>query len=275
VSDVREETLAPPLPTPLVRAGFWRRLWAFVVDALLICVPLQIAVGALYPITNGKVQFNGGLAFNTCNSNVAVDKLPPAANPPSMHANAASICRSTFFGLETARWLTVSRVTQEGALTKTFSLYYRLDRNNMLANVYVVDWVALVGILIFLVTLEHRFGTTPGKRLLGLRVADLQEDHGGGIALRAAALRNILLWIGTYPMIIVAAGIYAAGAWNAEGFMSSGVYWSFTGAGLLGFAISLWIVIVIARKRDPVYDRFARTAVVRLNPAVSPAGAEP
>jgi uncharacterized RDD family membrane protein YckC len=267
--------MLPAQPPPPLRAGFWRRLWAFVVDALLICVPLQIAVAALYPVTNGKIQLSSGIAFNICNANVPVAALPPAVNPPSMHANAASICRSTFFGLETARWLTVSRVSREGVVTKTFSVNYRLDRDNKVTSIYAIDWLAFVGIFIFLVALEHRLGTTFGKRLLRLRVANLHEGHRGEIPLRAAVLRNVLLWIGFYPVLIVLLGAYVLGAWNVEGFMCGGMFWSFMAAGLLSCALYLWIVIEIASKRDPIYDRFSRTAVVRLNPAVSPAAARP
>ena len=253
-----------------LRAGFWRRLWAFVVDLLLICVPLQIVVAALYPVTNGKIQMSSGISFNLCNSNVSLANLPAVVNPPSMHANAAAICRSSFFGLETARWLTVSRVTQEGAVTKTFSIYYRLDRDNKVAQVYAVDWVAFVGIFIYLVSLERRLGTTLGKRLLGLRVIALREADRTGIPFGAAVLRNIFLWIGCYPLLIVLLGAYVLGLWNVEGFMSGGIFSWFMGSGLVGFAIYMWIVVEVARKRDPIYDLIARTAVVRDNPTMSP-----
>lgn len=269
MSDI-QGTAPPTQPARWLRAGFWRRLGAFVIDALVICVPLQIAVAALYPATNGMIQMSSGISYKNCNTNVPVASLPPVVNPPSMQANVATICHSSFFGWETARWLTVSRVTREGAVTKTLSVSYSLNRDNKLVNVHSVDWVAYVGIFIYLLVLEHFLGTSLGKRLFGLRVIDRREDDRRGIPSGAAVLRNFLLWTGCYPMLIIA----TLGAWNVQGFMAGGMYVWFMASGLVGIAIYVWIVIQVARKHDPFYDLIARTAVVRRNPAMSRVTAE-
>src|SRR5262249_1962466 len=159
-----------------------------------------IAVAALYPTTNGRLQISSGISHNDCSINVSLAKLPSVINPPPLPgANQAVICRSFFFAWETARWLTISRVTRDGAVTKTVSLYYRLDRNNNLTKGYSIDWCVLLVLFAYLVALESRVGTSVGKRLLGIRVIDIKQPDRTGLPLGKAISRNFLLWIGLYP----------------------------------------------------------------------------
>jgi hypothetical protein len=243
---------------------------------LLICVPIQIIVAALYPATNGRIQISSGIVYKVCNIRVPLASLPTELNPPPpAGATYAVICHSSFFAWETARWLTVGRETTEGIVTKTFTIDYPLDRDNNLTPVHSVDWVALLVIFLYLVTFEYRFGSTFGKNLLGLRVIDTREGERRGIPLGAAIVRNLLLWIGAYPMVIVFLGAAALGALNAESFFSGGLFTWFMTAGFLGLALYAWILITIARKCDPIYDAMASTAVVLRDPTISPAAAGP
>jgi hypothetical protein len=48
------------------RAGFWRRVLAFVIDMAVVLIPLQVVVAVLFAQTNGAVQGSYGLVFNSC-----------------------------------------------------------------------------------------------------------------------------------------------------------------------------------------------------------------
>ncbi len=249
---------------PAQRGGFWRRVGAFLVDALVITVPLQIVVAALYPMTHGAIQFNGGISMSICRSNTNVTTLPAGLDPPPPQgANYTVVCRASFFGLETARWLTVGRETREGAVTKKVWRKYALDPQDKLIKAYAVDWIAYLVLFLYLVALEHRLGATLGKKWLGLRVIDIRQMDRRGIPLGKAVARNLLLWIGIYPMLAVLSVALLAGS-GLESLMSGGFFSWFMAAGLLGGVIYVWIVIAVARKRDPVYDAIAQTAVVRM-----------
>ena len=268
--------VSPNAPASRARAGFWRRAFALFIDAMLISVPIQIAVAALYPVTNGRLQISSGIIYNDCRTNVALATLPPALNPPPLAgANRAFICRSSFFGWETARWLTIARVTHEGAITKTISIHYRLDRDNNLTNPHAIDWLAWLASFIYLVALKCGIGTTIGKMLLGLRVIDARQPDHIGIPLAKAILRNLLLWMGVYPMLIVLLGALLLGSGNVGSLMNNGYFTWLMASGLVALAVYVWIVIDVARKRDPIYDVIARTAVVRREPAGSPAAKGP
>jgi uncharacterized RDD family membrane protein YckC len=249
---------------PALRGGFWRRVWAFVVDVLLTMVPFQIVVAVLYPMTDGAIQISSGIVISICQNRTDVATLPSGLDPPPpAGANYTSACRASFFGLETARWLTVGRETREGAITKKVWRTYALDREGRLTKAYTVDWIAYLALFLYLVALEHRLGATLGKKWLGLRVIDVRQMDRPRIPLGQAVARNLLLWIGLYPMLIVFLGALLIGSGGLEGLMNGGFFAWFMASGLLGIAIYIWIVIAIARKRDPIYDALARTAVVR------------
>jgi uncharacterized RDD family membrane protein YckC len=145
----------------------------------------------------------------------------------------------SFFGLETARRLTVSRAAQGD--TATASRAYMLDASDRRTKGVSLDWLLFPTFLLYLIALEHRFGTTIGKQLSGLRVVDAAVTERSGVPLRKATIRNVLIWGWALP----------AEAW-------------LPGAGLLGIAWILWILIQGDRKIDPIYDRIAGTAVLRM-----------
>jgi uncharacterized RDD family membrane protein YckC len=252
-----------PPAEPTRRGGFWRRAGAFIIDVLLITVPFQIAVAALYPMTDGAIQMSSGIVMSLCQNRTNVVTLPAGLDPPPpTGANYTSTCRASFFGFETARWLTVGRETREGAITRKVWRTYPLDRQGRLTKAYVVDWIAYLALFLYLVALEHRLGATLGKQWLGLRVIDIRQMDRSGIPLGKAFARNLLLWIGAYPMLVALLVAWLVGS-GLEGLMSGGFFSWFMAAGLLGFAILVWIVVAVARKHDPVYDTIAGTAVVR------------
>jgi uncharacterized RDD family membrane protein YckC len=247
------------------RAGFWRRWAAFLIDGVLISVPIQLLVVVLFAMTSGAVQVSTGVVYNNCLRHVAMADLPKdLVPPPPVQANFAVICSTSFFGLETARRLTVSRTTKEGFVTKTVSQAYMLDANDKPKNGTTLDWLVELAILIYLIAMERRLGATVGKRALGVRVIDTLDPRRIGIPLRKAVIRNVMLWSWAFPMLIVLLGYLVLSNGGPEGMMTGSFFTWFAAAGVLGMAWALWMFVDIVRKRDPIYDRLAGTAVLRV-----------
>jgi hypothetical protein len=225
------------LPEP--RAGFFRRSAAALIDAIVVSATIQLSVAALFAHTHGAIQTTSGFHLQNCRQRMAIAELPKDLDPaPPTHANSAVICRLSFFGLETARRLTVSRPAE--GKTKGESRSYMLDTNDRPTQGDRLDWLLAPAFLIYLTALERCFGTTVGKRLCGLRVVEAADPERSGIPLRKAVVRNVLIWGWTLP----------AEPW-------------WPGAGLIGIVWILWILIEGDRTGDPISDRIAGTAVLR------------
>jgi uncharacterized RDD family membrane protein YckC len=121
----------------------------------------------------------------------------------------------------------------------------------------------LLALFIYLVAMECRFGATLGKRLLHIRAADIAELRRTGIPLRKAVLRNLLIPIGVVPMLVVLFVSYIANKGDPEGTFGGNFFVWFGAAGVVGTVWNLWVLIEIVRKRDPIYDKIAGTAVLR------------
>jgi uncharacterized RDD family membrane protein YckC len=259
------------------RAGFWRRYLAFLIDVfivwLLAAIFVGIPAGLLFATSNGAIQFGpterttGGasvfeagsqLKFTGFNliqcANVNLAQLPEGLDPaPPAHATFALDCRNFAFGLlETARGLTVGRSTKEGTTTSTLTRSYALGADGKPRKAVSLDWLSPLLFFIYLVTFQCRFGATLGMRPFDTRVVDVEAPGRGGIPLRKAVIRNLLLWAGVVAFYE---------NWEAM-FSDSFNSWLFA-ADLLIAAYVLWILVDVARKADPIYDRIARTAVLR------------
>jgi uncharacterized RDD family membrane protein YckC len=257
------ERQAELLPRP--RAGFWRRLSAFIIDTIIVSLPIQILVVVLFALTNGAVQTTSGISFGNCLKTLQITELPQGLDPPPpANSNQAVICSTSFFGLESARRLTVSRVTKEGIVTKTFSRTYALDAQGKPRNAVSLDSVAVLALFIYLITMEYRFGATLGKCLLGIRVADADGPERLGIPLRKAGIRNLLMWAWAVPLfaVLLVFLIVSHGDW--ELLMEDSFFVWFWLAGIPVFAWHLWVLVQIVCKLDPIYDKIAGTAVLRV-----------
>jgi uncharacterized RDD family membrane protein YckC len=257
---VSPEKQAEFLPRP--RAGFWRRTMALVIDTIVVSLPIQILVVLLFALSNGAVQTTSGIAFNNC---LVTAELPQGLNPPPpAGSNRAVICRTSFFGLETARRLIVSRVTKEGIVTKTFSRTYALDAQGKPTSAISLDGVVVLALFIYLITLEYRSGATWGKRLLAIRVADIGEPARVGIPLRKAVVRNLLIWAWAVPLLAVLLVFLIVSHGDWESLMEGSFFVWFSFAAILAVACLVWIIVQAARKLDPIYDKIAGTAVLRV-----------
>jgi hypothetical protein len=218
----------------------------------------------LFQLTNGAIQISSGFIVKDCLTTVRISDLPQGLVPPPPEgANHAFICTSSLLGFVTARWLTVERVTHEGNVTTARKQEYRLGADRKPTNAYDVDWIVSLGLLIYLVTWERRYGATVGQRQLGLRVVDVAQPAQVGIPLRKAVMRSLFLWAPMLPVLAVAIAAALLIHTESETLFDDFFFW-LTAAGLFAAFIYGWIVIDIVRKRDPLYDEMAGTAVVRI-----------
>jgi uncharacterized RDD family membrane protein YckC len=246
------------------RAGFWRRLGAFLCDAALVLIPLQIVVAILFALTNGAIQGNFGFQTTLCSS---LDKVPDGLQPALPEGfNSIQDCRLSLFGLVTGRKLVVAKVTETGNSRTAIFRNYSLDANGSpKEGAFDVTWVAILTLLAYMVCMEWRSGETLGKRATGIRVVDVRNPAGTGIPFGRALVRQVATYAGLLPLVALEIGtvIFVSDVARLEALMTSQSYiLLLVVAGLFGLAWMIWILVSLARKHDPIYDRLAKTAVV-------------
>jgi uncharacterized RDD family membrane protein YckC len=124
-----------------------------------------------------------------------------------------------------------------------------------------LDYVALLLLLTYLIAMEHRFGATLGKMLVGIRTMDVDHPERAGIPWRKAIIRQLAMWAALIPMFAVYFAFYIADQGDLEAMAQSSLILWILLAGLLAVAWWIWILVSVLRKRDPIYDRLAGTAV--------------
>jgi hypothetical protein len=113
----------PPIGT---RADFWRRFLTYLIDIIIVWMPIQIIAALLFATTSGWIQGTGGVTYTSC---VTGPQMPESLDPPPpAGSNFARECHVYFFGAETARYVQVGRSTREGSSTTAVWRIYMLDR---------------------------------------------------------------------------------------------------------------------------------------------------
>jgi uncharacterized RDD family membrane protein YckC len=198
------------------RAGFWRRVVAFLIDTLIVSMVVQLMVAFLFFATSGRLQMLGDLSYTSCSApatvpNGLVPPLPAGVN----YARECTI--TTFFGAPTAKILQVGRtkdgtVSRNGKVVTTTSREilqtYRLDQDGRPVNGILLDWFAALLLISYLVAMETRRGATLGGRAMGIRVTDAAAPAGPGVPGPSVPLRKVLaryaaMLIGVLPLIAV------------------------------------------------------------------------
>nr|WP_292773878.1 RDD family protein [Mesorhizobium sp.] len=252
----------------LLRAGFWRRLAAFVIDAACVLLPLQILVAVLFALTGGYIQSNFGVTRTNCTS---LSALPAGLQTQITNPTHVQDCRTSLLGFDTSRVLVVSRVESGEVSTTTVSESFWLDAEGQLAVQagYNVTWGALLALLAYFVVLEAIYGRTIGKTAMRIRAIRVASPEPRGVGWGRALARRFAWQIGGIPFILTQIPIVMAGN-NLEAIASILNSPAYSVAAIVSAIIMAawlaWLAISMARKRDPVYDRIAGTAVVRASP---------
>jgi uncharacterized RDD family membrane protein YckC len=232
------------------------------IDGIIISLPFQVAVAILFAVTSGRIQQVSGFTYTNCSVRQTVpDGLAP---PPPAGSNFARECNVYFFGAQTARTLQVGRVTKEGAITKTVSRGYMLDRQGRPIDGVSADWIVMMAFIAYLLAMETRTGATLGDRAMRIRVIDAAVPAAPSVPVRKIVTRYLAVSVGFLPMLAVALAYFGPYGPDFEEIAASNIFtWLWiTGAAAFGWVIFLTVQII--RKRDPLYDRIAGTAVVRV-----------
>jgi len=253
----------PPLDATadLPRAGFWRRLLAIVIDSIIVMLPFQVLAAMLFSMTAGTIQMNSGFYSYCMDGKTIPQRLDP---PPPHDSNATKVCRTSLFGATTGATLTVGRVTREGNSTKTVSQTYMLDKDGTPIRGTSIDWIFQLTFLAYLVVLIWKTGKTVGARMVGVRVIDAAHPSAAGVPLGKTIIRYLAMLIGAVPGLALLIYRYVAAGGGADAVFAEPFFEWFAYAALLGGLWAVVLTIQVARKTDPVYDRLAGTAVVKV-----------
>jgi len=242
------------------RAGFWRRWLATLIDAIIVTLPFQILASILFALTAGTVQMESGF-FSAC---APAGTIPQALDPPPPHdSNFARVCHTSFFGATTGATLTVGRTTKEGVTTTTVSQTYMLDKDGGPINGTSIDGIVGLAFLAYLVVMVWRTGRSLGARVTKVRIVDTENPGASGVPLRKAIIRYLAMAIGAVPAFAILIYRYAIYGGSADAVFTADFFQWFIYAAAFG---ALWVIVLIlqiAMKKDPVYDRLAGTAVLR------------
>jgi uncharacterized RDD family membrane protein YckC len=256
------ESAMPPDEIIEPRAGFWRRSLAFMIDVIIVSLPFQIIGAILFFATSGWVQQSGGVTYTSC----AIIKMVPdrLVPPPPAGSNFARQCSVYFFGAETARRLQVGRVTKEGITTKTVSRGYMLDRDGQPINGVSINWMVMMVFIAYLLAMETRTSATLGNLAVRIRVIETAEPDYLGVPFRKVIIRYLVMLIGFVPLITVALVYGVRYGEDLEAIADSNFFTWLRIAGIAAVGWGIFLTVQVARKRDPLYDRIAGTAVVRI-----------
>jgi uncharacterized RDD family membrane protein YckC len=253
--------IAPVDTTPdAPRAGFWRRLISTLLDMGVVIVPFAVLAAILFAATAGGVQMNSGL-FRVC---APATTVPKALDPPPPHdSNFATACNVSLFGATTGATLIVGRTTREGNVTTTVTQGYMLDADGKPIQGTSIDWIEQLAFLGYLIAMVWKTGRTLGARALGVKVVNAAQPGPPGVPLGQVVIRYLAMAIGFVPMFAVLIYERIVSGGSADAMFTKGFFNWFMAAGALALLWSLVLIVQIARKKDPVYDRLAGTAVLR------------
>ncbi len=253
-------TFAMPVDQSLRRAGYWRRIIAVLIDALIIWLPFQALAAVFFSATSGWIQLDSGLTYDICAPAAVVpDALHP---PPPSGSNSAELCRIFFLGAKTARTLKVSRVIKQGSVTSSVYRIYRLDVQQRPIEGLTIDWIGWTALAAYVIAMAWRTGATLGDRTVRIRMIATATPDALGVPLLRVIIRYFAAMIGLLPMICILAYLYFVG--DVELIASARFLTFYTVAMILAI---VWVVInliKIVRESDPLYDLIAGTSIVRV-----------
>ena len=243
-------------------AGFWRRLASIIIDAIVIALPFQMLAAVLFAMTAGTVQMQSGF-FSSC-ENGGKDQISEQLRPLAPRdSNFITTCRTSLFGATTGRTLTVGRATREGNLTTTVTMSYMQDQEGTIIKGTDIGWIFNLTLMIYLVAMIWMTGRTLGGRAVRIRVIDTANPDAGEVPLRKAIVRYLVMSIGFMP----GAAFYAYQYWSkggiADQMFTAGAFPMYAATVVLATLWALVLIVQIARKADPIYDRLAGTSVRR------------
>jgi hypothetical protein len=232
------------------------------IDVIIVMLPFQILAAILFSVTAGMVQMDSGF-FTICSTSRDIPQLQLDPSPPH-DSNFSRTCHVSFFGATTGAVLTVGRIAREGATTTTVTQGYMLDKDGKPVRGFAIDWIVWLTLVAYLVVMIWKAARSLGHRAVKLRVIDTANPAASGVPMGKAFIRYLAAAIGFVPMLAVLLYRRVAVGGTADAMFTADFFRWFMAAGLLALVWCLVLIVQVARKRDPYYDRLAGTAVVRV-----------
>jgi uncharacterized RDD family membrane protein YckC len=241
------------------RGGFWRRVLALLIDAMLISLLVGIIGVPLYGPTGGAIRVSSTFVNDTTCTATSPNR-PGVRLPMDFTPTGAGICVRRFFGLEHDRTLIIQQITKSGAVTYSRVISLPVDAEGRVVKPFYLDNLTLVLIAIYLFLLEWLIGTTIGKRILGLRVRSLD---GARITLSQSAIRTLSRMIALAPIFVFTLGMVMLEPTRATTLLSDNLITItvVTIGWILAFFVNF--AVTVRRGNLPWYDQWAGTEVVR------------
>jgi uncharacterized RDD family membrane protein YckC len=262
---VSETSRSVDAPASL-RAGLGQRALAIAIDLLVINLLIAVVGLAATGLTDARVRVaNTVLNVVDCASRVPVS--PGVTLPDGFEAAGARLCTRSVFGIVHDWTLVVSETAKAGEDARDRrQIAIPADRAGRPVQAFYLDDVILVVLGAYLIILQWRFGTTLGKRIVGIRVQSLS---GAPLTIFQAATRN------SPTLIMLLAAVATEGSSSpilpetylinvklvtSHGIADSGLWWD--GLKLIAFLYFISLVVAEARRRQPLHDQWAATEVV-------------
>jgi uncharacterized RDD family membrane protein YckC len=252
---------------PSSRGGFWRRVFAILVDVILLSVLVDLVGVGLASVTAGQIRLDDTFVkYSTCLNVTKPDglELPDGFTPTNI-----TRCTKSFLGVSYDWKLNVvEQVQVRPGTTYTRSFSVPLDPNGQMARPFYLDSLLLPLLAVYAFLLEWRFGATVGKLVLRLRVRSLEAGplHPGQVGRRTAMRMFPFLPLLLIFLLLMLIDPVKGASWLFQPTMVK--FLSIAAVG--GASVTLPILIfglnflVAARRRDlPWHDRWADTEVVR------------
>ena len=235
-----------------VRAGFWRRAGALLVDAIIVVVLLELATVIAFQMSNGRVQLaEDGFRALDCTTLAAP---PPDVPALSFKPNETRRCRATIFGWPIAHTLIVSDKAKDGSVDS--ETRFAVDKSGRLIPGIFLDFLWLP-LLIGLRLWRDRADASPGRQAVNTHIAITSTGADRASALNKRDALFALPWL---PVVLFELWSVVFGTIETTD-RDLDITKSLNS--IAAIVLLVVAVIPIIRKRDAFYDRWAGTAVVR------------
>ena len=249
-----------------LRAGPGQRVLAIAIDLLVINLLIAVVGLAATGLTDARVRVaNTVLNVVDCASLVPVS--PGVRLPDSFEAADARLCTRSVFGIVHDWTLVVSETAKAGEDARDRrQIAIPADSTGRAVHAYYLDDVIVVVLGVYLIILQWRFGTTLGKRIVGIRVQSLS---GAPLTIFQAATRNsptliVLLAVfvteGSSSPLLPATYLINLRLVTSHGIADFGLWWD--GLKLIAFLYFISLVVTSKRRTQPLHDQWAATEVV-------------
>jgi hypothetical protein len=131
----------------------------------------------------------------------------------------------------------------------------QLDREGHPIEGVSLDWLAMAVFVAYVIALETRTGATLGGRVAWIRVLDAAAPDAAGVPLRKVIIRYLTMFTGVAPMLVILLFCLALYGGDIEAIFAGNAPKWIALAAIPAFACAVVILVQIASKRDPLYDK--------------------